>query len=138
MCVKLAVAGRRDVLSSEIVRCDLHRYTKKRASVSAWLTMRGENFRKCASFLFVPAPTARFYANRGRSPEFATRIFGNADTVGPRWRGVSDRQLNFPKMGGASRQFHNAHFRKNRGAHFRKWELPEGHPPRLGRIVEVA
>lgn len=103
-----------------------------------WLTMRGENFRKCASSLFVPAPTARFCANRGRSPEFATRIFGNADTVGPRWRGVSDRQLNFPKMGGASRQFHNAHFRKNRGAHFRKWELPEGHPPRLGRIVEVA
>jgi hypothetical protein len=102
------------------------------------LTMRGESFRKCASFLFVPAPTARFCANRGRSPEFATRIFGNADTVGPRWRGVSDRQLNFPKMGGASRQLHNAHFRKNRGAHFRKWELPEGHPPRLGRIVEVA
>jgi hypothetical protein len=103
-----------------------------------WLTMQGESFRKCASFLFVPAPTARFCANRGRSPEFATRIFGNADTIGARWRGASDRQLNFPRMGGASRQLRNAHFRKNRDAHFRKWELPEGRPARLGRIVEVA
>ena len=87
-------------LSSEIVRCDLHRYTKKRASVSAVAHDAGrkpsENARR---FCFVPAPTAPFCANRGRSPEFATRIFGNADTVGARWRGVSDRQLKFPENG---------------------------------------
>jgi hypothetical protein len=125
-------------LSSEIVRCDLHRGTQKRASVSAVAHDAGRSFRKCASFLFVPVPTARFCANRGRFREFATRIFGTADTIGARWRGVSGRKLNFPRMGGASRHLHNAHFRKNCDAHFPKWELPEGHPARLGRIVELA
>ena len=132
MCVKLAVAGRRDVPLFRNCALRLCIVTRKSGRpFQPWLTMRGESFRKCASFLFVPAPTARFCANRGRSPEFATRIFGNADTVGARWRGVSDRQLKFPRMGGASRQLHNAHFRKNHDAHFRKWELPEGHPARF-------
>ena len=85
---------------------------KSGRSFQPWLTMRGESFRKCASFLFVPAPTARFCANRGRSPEVATRIFGNADTVGARWRGASDRQFSEMRtpsaLGGAELRIANS------------------------------
>jgi hypothetical protein len=66
-----------------------------------WLTMRGESFRKCASFLFVPAPTARFRCESGsvsgvRNAYFrkcghrrrsVARSFGSPIEISREWEG---------------------------------------------------
>ena len=108
----------------------------KAASVSAVAHDAGRKLKKMRVVSVRSGSDSAFLCESGGGLRSSQRVFSEMRT--PSALGGSDRQLNFPRVGGASRQLHNAHFRKNRGAHFRKWELPEGHPPRLGRIVEVA
>jgi hypothetical protein len=110
-------------LSPEIVRCDLQCRTQKRGCFHPWLTMLGGGFRKCALFRFVPARIGHFCANRGRFPKFATRISEmRAPSALGRVRSFGS-PIEFPENGRGIAELSNAHFRKNRDAHFRKWEV---------------
>ena len=101
MCVKLAVAGRRDVLSSEIVRCDLHRYTKKRASVSAVAHDAGRKLQKMrvvsvrsgsdSAFLCesgsVSGVRNAYFRKCGHRRRSVARSFGSPIEISREWEG---------------------------------------------------
>jgi hypothetical protein len=102
-----------------------------------WLTMRGEKLQKMRVVSVRSGPDSAFLWESGSVSGVRDAYFRKC---GHRRRSVArsfGSPIEFPRMGGASRQLRNARFRKNRDAHFRKRELPERRSARLGRIVEV-